>query len=175
MSFLQKIGFKKRVGSCPPINQGGSHQVSYSRKNVQPVESKLNACVDKVVKTVEKASKSDAVRTPVVSRTFINSNLSSKNINALMARGNKFKTLENMKQSHITNQSVNIVTQGVHNEGCRVKTKVFKNKTGYNTNQDSDKRCQTGGHWSVATVLEADQCPQPRETVASQSQCTNAT
>ena len=175
MSFFKKIGFKKRVGSCPPINQGGSPQLSYSRKNVQSVESKSNACVDNVVKTVEKASKSDAVRTPVVSRTFINSNLSSKNINALMARGNKFKTLENMKQSHITNQSVNIVTQGVHNEGCRVKTKVFRNKTGYNTNQDNDKRCQIGGHWSVATVLEADQCPQPRETVASQSQCTNAT
>ena len=173
MSFLKKIGFKKRSGSCPPIDQGGSPQVIDTMENTQNVKSSINTHVDNMVKLVESVSKSDAVKGPVISRTFINSNLSSRTVNALMARGNKFRILETMKNNHITEHRVNTLLKSSHNDGCRVKTKVFRSKEIHSKNQNNDSKYQKRGHWSVDTGLEADQCPQTRETVVSQKQCRN--
>ena len=101
--------------------------MSDSIKSPQSVKSSFKTHVDDTVKLAENVSKSDTVKGPVISKTFTNSNLSIRTVNALMARGNKYRMLENMKQKHITEQKVKQLSQGHHNDGCRIKTKVFRN------------------------------------------------
>ena len=61
----------------------------------------------------------------MTSRTFTNSALSTKN--ALMARGNKYKVLENMKYRLVTGSKIDQVSKVHQNKECQVKTKVFRN------------------------------------------------
>ena len=142
-------------------------------ENAQLVRRNSNTCVYNVLKTVESASKNDAVQGPVISRMFTNSSFSSKTVNALMASGNKFRTLETMKNNCITDHRMNVLSNSACNGVGQVKTKVFRNKEILSKNQNNDIECQKGGHRSVATGLETDQCPQTRETVVSQKQCSN--
>ena len=109
MSF-KKIGSKKRSGSCPPIDQGGSLQTDNGCKTVVASNCSESVHVNDCGNVTEVASENDASRNPVCSRVFTNSNLSTRVVNALMARGNKYKTLNNMKCNNVAGQKISQVT-----------------------------------------------------------------
>ena len=134
-----------------------------------------NTQVDENLKLVRCMSTNDTGKGPVISRTFTNSNLSVKTVNALMARGNKHKTLQNMKQKYTTGPKANQLVQSHHNDGGQIQTKVFRNNAGYRQRKNNGSQCKKVGHWSVKTMVEADQYPQSRETVVLQQQPKNVT
>ena len=175
MSFLKKIGSKKRPGSCPPTGQGGSQQITNGSEDFKSVKFSKNIHVNENLELVGCTSANDIGKGPVISRTFTNSNLSVRTVNALMARGNKYKILQNIKQKHTTGPKVNLLLEGHHNDGGQFQTKVFRNNAGYSESINNGSQCQKVGHWSVKTWVEADQCPQSRETVVLQKQSKNAT
>ena len=169
MSF-KTIGSKKRSGSCPPIDQGGSLQTDNGCKTVVTSNCSESVHVNDCANVTEVASENDASRNPVCTRVFTNSNLSTRVVNALMARGNKYKTLNNMKCNNVAGQKISQVTNSHHIDQCQFKTKVFRNSAICSEKKNNDHQGQEWGHWSVKNSLETDQCPQSRETVVSQNQ-----
>ena len=169
MSF-KKIGSKKRSGSCPPIDQGGSLQTDNGCKTLVTSNCSESVHVNDCGNVTEVASENDASRNPVCSRVFTNSSLSTRVVNALMARGNKYKTLNNMKCNNVAGQKISQVTNSHHIDQCQIKTKVFRNSATCSEKKNNDHQGQEWGHWSVKNSVETDQCPQSRETVVSQNQ-----
>ena len=109
----------------------------------------------------------------MTSRTFINSAVSTKVVNALMARGNKCAVLKNMKNGFDTYSKINQPLQVNQSKECQVRTKVYRNTSVQKGNNKNSIDCQNVGHCSVETCVDTDQCPQGQETIVSQKEYKN--
>ena len=107
------------VVSSISSNKSSSNVSDLKPNSVKAVfsNSQVKGDVSKVV-----CDKERIIESPVKQRVFTNSNVCAKSINALLAKGNKYKVLHNMKQSAL--KLNNSIGQGKNNKSSH--TKIFK-------------------------------------------------